>query len=138
MASSLSPSVLARSKLSGASQGQRLGVSQQMGLGRSLNRAANRSMPSVSCSSIADVVAERKRSRIDHDARALERTLAASKRSRNMLAETDFAVAKDKIGIDRQGALSRLRSHPVSAGAMRAVATAQAMRIEIARIGLCP
>ena len=47
-------------------------------------------------------------------------------------------MGKDKIGIDRQGALCRLDHILVPAGAMRAVATAQALRVEIARIGLCP
>ncbi len=47
-------------------------------------------------------------------------------------------MGKDQIGIDRQGALGRVDHILVPAGAMRAVATAQAMRIEIARIGLGP
>src|SRR5829696_1667313 len=55
-----------------------------------------------------------------------------------MLAETDSLWAKTKIGIDRQGALRRLDHIFVPTGAMGAVATAQAPRVEVARIGLCP
>src|SRR5215212_5652941 len=47
-------------------------------------------------------------------------------------------MGKDQIGIDRQGALRGLDHILVPAGAMRAVATAQAPRVDVARIGLCP
>ena len=85
-----------------------------------------------------DVVAERKRGRIDHCARALERTLGRIEAVQKHVGRDQLAVGKNKIGIDRQGALGRLDHILVPARAMRAVATAQAMRIEIARIGLRP
>jgi hypothetical protein len=46
-------------------------------------------------------------------------------------------VGKDEIGIDRQGTRCR-RHNLVSTGPMRAEATTQTKRIDIARIGLGP
>ena len=132
------PSVLRALELSGASQGQRLCVSQQLGVGRFLE---SRGHPLDAAGVVLQhrhVVAERKRGRIDHCARALERPLGRIEAVQKHVGRDRLAMGKDKIGIDRQGALRRLDHVLVPAGAMRAVATAQAMRIEIARIGLCP
>src|SRR4029450_12658787 len=85
-----------------------------------------------------DVVAERKRPRIDYWARALERTLGGIEAVPKHVGRDRLVMGKDKVGIDRQGALRRLDHILVPAGAMRAVATAQTPRVEVARIGLCP
>ena len=76
--------------------------------------------------------------RIEHGACALKRALGRIEAIQKHVGRDRLAVGKDEIGIDRQGALCRCDHILVSTGSMRAEATAQAMRVEITRIGLGP
>jgi hypothetical protein len=113
-------------------------VSQQLGVGRILESCGQPLDAAGVVLNQRDVVTERKRRRIVQWARALERTLGCIEPVQKHVGRDQLALGKKKIGVDRQRALGGLDHILVPARAVRAVATAQAKRIEIARIGLGP